>query len=155
MKKLFYAGLSGLAIFEFLKVYFIMPMPGSQQMNSITSAYVLYSYRWLFRIFFFILITAGITKVFSGQQKWVPVLFILITAGITYLFNFPMTADNMFKQPEHLVFASKGENKLDDNAIVIGVVNNGEAKAYPIRFLTYHHQVQDIIGGKKNDSHLL
>ena len=32
--------------------------------------------------------------------------------------------------------------------LVIGVVNNGEAKAYPIRFLGYHHQVQDTVGGK-------
>jgi hypothetical protein len=31
---------------------------------------------------------------------------------------------------------------------VIGIVNNGEARAYPIRFLGYHHQVQDNIGGK-------
>ena len=26
--------------------------------------------------------------------------------------------------------------------------NNGEAKAYPIQFLGYHHQVQDTVGGK-------
>ena len=32
--------------------------------------------------------------------------------------------------------------------MVIGIVNNGEAKAYPIRFLGYHHQVKDSIGGK-------
>jgi hypothetical protein len=32
--------------------------------------------------------------------------------------------------------------------LVIGVSINGEAKAYPIRFLGYHHHVQDTVGGK-------
>ena len=41
MKKLFYIGLIGLGLFEILKVYFIMPMPGSQQMESIDIAYFL------------------------------------------------------------------------------------------------------------------
>ena len=41
MKKLYYAGLLGLLVFEFLNVYFIMPMPGSQKMNTIDLAYFL------------------------------------------------------------------------------------------------------------------
>jgi hypothetical protein len=32
VKKIFYLGLAGLALFEFLKIYFIMPMPGSQRL---------------------------------------------------------------------------------------------------------------------------
>jgi hypothetical protein len=39
-------------------------------------------------------------------------------------------------------------NEVDSGRLVIGVTLNGEAKAYPIRFLGYHHQVQDTIGGK-------
>ncbi len=68
--------------------------------------------------------------------------------GISYLFNFVMNAESMFAQPEVLTFKSKEENKLNDSTIVIGVEYNGEAKAYPMRFLTYHHQVQDVVGGK-------
>ncbi len=33
MKKLFYVGLIVLAIFEFVKVYWIMPLSGSQKMD--------------------------------------------------------------------------------------------------------------------------
>ncbi|HEX6846522.1 MAG TPA: DUF3179 domain-containing (seleno)protein, partial [Chitinophagaceae bacterium] len=40
------------------------------------------------------------------------------------------------------------ENQVDSNRLVIGVTHNGEAKAYPIQFIGYHHQVQDTIGGK-------
>jgi hypothetical protein len=32
--------------------------------------------------------------------------------------------------------------------LVIGVTHSGDARAYPIRYLSYHHQVQDRIGGK-------
>jgi uncharacterized BrkB/YihY/UPF0761 family membrane protein len=43
--------------------------------------------------------------------------------------------------------------KLSDAAfpgetdMVLAVENNGEAVAYPIRLLAYHHVVQDIVGG--------
>jgi hypothetical protein len=44
MKKLFYGGIIGIILYEIAKVYFIMPMPGSQQMNSI-DALPIYSTR--------------------------------------------------------------------------------------------------------------
>ena len=37
---------------------------------------------------------------------------------------------------------------MNDSSIVVGIEYNGQAKAYPIRFLVYHHQVQDTVGGK-------
>jgi hypothetical protein len=58
-----------------------------------------------------------------------------------------MMADQMFKQPEQLVLAPRATNKVDENSVVIGVELNGEAKAWPIRYILYHHQVQDTIGG--------
>ena len=42
MKNLFYASVVGLVLFEIANVYFIMPMPGSQEINSIDLAYWLY-----------------------------------------------------------------------------------------------------------------
>lgn len=147
MKKIFYLGLSALTLFEILNVYFIMPMPGSQKSESIDLAYFLYSYRWVFRILFGVITLTGIRSAFQIRWKWVPFIPILIWAGVTYLFNFKMTADHMFLQPTILTFKSNLENKVDSNAVVIGVVYNGEAKAYPIRYLIYHHQVEDVIGG--------
>ncbi len=49
MKKIFYSGIVSYIFFEIANVYFIMPMPGSQEMNSIYVAYFLYSWRWVFR----------------------------------------------------------------------------------------------------------
>jgi hypothetical protein len=147
MKKLFYIGAIGLILFEIANVYFIMPMPGSQRMNSINIAYFLYSYRWAFRIVFGLMIAAGSISAFQ-KRKWMPAIISLITIAIVYLFNFEMVADHMFKQPNRLTFQSKDKNKLNDSSMVVAVVNNGEVKAYPIRYIVYHHQVQDVIGGK-------
>ncbi len=148
MKKFFYIGIGGICLFEILNVYFIMPMPGSQQMNSIDIAYFLYSYRWFFRIVFGLFILAGIISAFKSKRKWIPLLLVLIAIAIGYLFNFYMNAESMFKQPKVLTFKSQEDNVLNDSTVVIGVEHNGEAKAYPMRFLTYHHQVQDVVGGK-------
>jgi hypothetical protein len=59
-----------------------------------------------------------------------------------------MSADRMFLQPSHLAFASRAECGLDDAALVLGCEHAGEARAYPIRYLVYHHQVQDTVGGE-------
>lgn len=148
MKKFFYIGLVGLALYEIANVYFIMPMPGSQRMNSIDLAYFLYSWRWLFRITFAVMIVAGSVSAFSIRHKWIPALVVLPVALVVYNFNFKMTADRMFIQPQNLAFSDKTGNTLTDSSIVVCVSHQGEAKAYPIRMIQYHHQVRDTVGGK-------
>lgn len=148
MKKLFWLGTIGLLAFEVLNVYFIMPMPGSQRMNSIDTAYFLYQWRWLFRGLFGFLIMAGLFKS-QWKRKWLLVFPLALTAVVIYLANLKMAADAMFKQPKLLLLADARSNKVDPDRLVIGVVINGRAKAYPIQFLGYHHHIQDTLGGKQ------
>ncbi len=147
MKKYFWFGIIGLVLFEIANVYFIMPMPGSQQMNSIDLAYFLHKWRWIFRGLFAAMIFLGLFKA-QWKRKWPLAIPLLILAAVIYMANFVMAADHMFYQPKKKLLVNAAENKVDSNRLVIGVVNNGEAKAYPIQFLGYHHQVQDTIGGK-------
>jgi Protein of unknown function (DUF3179) len=150
VKKIFYLGLAGLALFEFLKIYFIMPMPGSQRMDTLDVAYFLHSHRWHFRIACVILIAAGSPRAFGIQRRlrWLPALAGALAVAAVGFLNSSMTAESMFQQPRIVAFEVRARNTVNDNALVIGVENNGEAKAYPIRFLAYHHQVQDMVGGK-------
>lgn len=149
MKWLFYTGLILLGIFEILNVYFIMPMPGSQQMDTVDIAYFIYSYRWYFRIAFLVMAAIGMVSAFRTQRIWVPVLPVIAVAVVVYMFNFRMTADHMFLQPETLTFASRTENTLNDSSIVVAVSSEGVSKAYPIRYIQYHHQVRDTLAGKE------
>lgn len=148
MKKLFYIGLIGIILFEVMKVYFIMPFPGSQRMNSLDFAYFLHSYRWIIRCLFGLLIVVGTLNAFQVKRKWIPGALTLILLVVVYYFNFKMTADSIFKEPEVLTFQPRAGNLLNDSSIVLGVEYNGEVKAYPIRFIVYHHQVKDTVGGK-------
>ena len=147
MKKLFWLGITGLLFFEIANVYFIMPMPGSQKLNSIDTAYFLYKWRWMFRGVFGLLILTGLLKS-KWKKKWVLIFPFALLAGVIYMTNFKMAADHMFYQPENLLLVNAAKNKVDSQRLVIGVINNGEAKAYPIQFLGYHHQVRDSVGGK-------
>jgi hypothetical protein len=147
MKKIFYLGWLGLILFEIANVYFIMPMPGSQQMNSIGLAYFLYKWRWLFRAVFAALLLLGLFKTY-WIRKWTLAIPLLLLGIVIYMANFNMAADHMFYKPNSIIMLPAADNKVDSNRLVIGVVNNGEAKAYPIRFLGYHHQLTDTVGGK-------
>ena len=149
MKKLFWFGWLGLLLFEVANVYFIMPMPGSQQMNSLDAAYFLYKWRWVFRILFGVMIVVGLLKAkWHRRGKWALIIPLGVIAAVIYMANFKMAADAMFRQPKQLVFAGVTDNKVDLERLVIGVVINDEARAYPVQFLGYHHHLQDIVGGK-------
>lgn len=147
MKKIFCLGFIGLLLFEILNVYLIMPMPGSQRMNSIGIAYFLYTWRWVFRGFFTAALLISLLRT-NWKRKWTVAIPLVILAIVIYMANFNMAADHMFYQPKNILMVKAADNKVDSSRLVIGVVNNGEAKAYPIRFLGYHHQVQDTVGGK-------
>lgn len=147
MKKLFFAGLLGLLLFEVCNVYFIMPMPGSQRMNSIGVAYFLYRWRWLFRILFALIMVYGYVKS-KWKLNWLPLISIIITGAIIYFANFKMAADHMFYKTEKVAMDDSRHTKIDSQQLIIGVAFNGEAKAYPIQYLGYHHQVEDKIAGK-------
>ena len=150
MKKLFYIGIIGLILFEIANVYFIMPMPGSQRMNSIDAAYFLHTWRWVFRAVFGGMALVGAFVAFRGK-KWEPYvagICILAVAAVTYAANFKMAADSMFYQPSVLTLKNRIDNKVAKERLVIGVEVNGQTRAYPIQYIGYHHQVQDTLGGK-------
>ena len=136
-----------LVIFEIIRVYFIMPMPGSQQMNSIHLAYFLHKYRWVFRVIFYLIMALTLKSTFLSIPK-TTFFLILIGIVITYITNYPMSADTMFKTMNHQDFSNKKGNLIDTNRLIIGVVINNEARAYPINIIAHHHQVKDKIGGK-------
>jgi hypothetical protein len=53
----------------------------------------------------------------------------------------------MFHPDPHPSFTTAREVKLDGAEKVIAVRVGGEARAYPIRGMSYHHVVNDVVGG--------
>jgi hypothetical protein len=148
---LFLVGLAILVVPEFLKVYYIMPFPGSQEDETIRLAYMLHNNIWLFRISGIALI-AWPGWIFLRSKKiwviWPTIVAIGVWLFVIYLTNFVMLADKMFLQPTYKVLAGVGGNRIASKEIVVGVTIDGQSKAYPIEIIGYHHQVRDSIAGK-------
>ena len=139
-----------LFVFEILKVYFIMPFPGSQQMNSIDFAYFLHNNIGYFRLAGLLLIAYPAFYFLQAGGKAAKIsigTLLLLYLGIFYMFNFRFLADKMFYQPETTAFTSANETPYASTDLVLGIELNGEAKAYPIENIGYHHQVRDTVGG--------
>lgn len=146
MHRIFYIGIVGLVLFEVLKIYFIMPMPGSQEMNSIDVAYFIDSWKWTFRFIFAIFILVG--AFWAYKSKPTPMLISLVVCLVVVcLFNFKLKADKMFYQPNKIVMADSRSNSIPMDKLVIGIHFNGEYRAYPIQLIAYHHQVMDTVTG--------
>jgi hypothetical protein len=150
MRKLFVTGAIGLALFELANVWFIMPLPFSQRVRSIDIAYALYTWRWAFRALFGVMMLAGIQPSWrtAGWRRWLVPVALVAVGGVAYMTNMVMAADHMFIAPERVAMATPDQSKVEKNRLVVGVEINGDARAYPVQFIGYHHQVRDSVGGE-------
>ena len=140
----------GVVLFEAANVYFIMPFPGSQRGGSIDLAYFLHTWRWAFRLALVAALLVGIALAWraTGKRRWMALASVAVAAGVAYMANFRMAADVMFRQPERLVMLPAASSTVEKTRLVVGVEMEGEARAYPIQYIGYHHQVRDSIAGR-------
>jgi hypothetical protein len=147
---LFLAGIFVLISAEFLKVYYIMPFPGSQEDETISIAYMLHNNIWWFRILGIAMILWPSIHFIRSQKIWAiwpAAVAVGVWLFVVYLANSVMLADKMFVEPGIKTLVSVEVNKVPSSNLVIGVSLNGESKAYPIEIIGYHHQVRDSVGG--------
>jgi hypothetical protein len=150
VKKLFYLAVLALVGFELANVYFIMPLPFSQRMRSIDVAYALYRWRWAVRGVLGALILVALRPAWraGGRQRRLVPAALVLAGAVAYATNVTMSADHMFLAPAALDMQPASRNRVEPERLVVGVEVDGEARAYPVRFLGYHHQVRDTIAGR-------
>jgi hypothetical protein len=133
---------------EILRVYFVMPFPGSQAGDTIGFAYWLdHAIVWI-RTLALTLSVFALINTFKSGRLWEKIslsLALALYAVVCYIFNFRLQADQIFHEPVNKSF-SAASSDMDKAKLVIGVMINGQAKAYPIQLIGYHHQVMDTIG---------
>ena len=134
---------------EILHVYFLMPFPGSQVSDTVSYAYWLdRSVVWI-RVLVLVLAGFALVAVFKKGRTWEKIILPLILAAYAFVFfafNFRLPADKIFYQPVNKNFAAASDTDMDRSKLVIGLVVDGHAKAYPIQLIGYHHQVIDTLG---------
>jgi len=146
---LFWIGIMLLLIPGLIHAYLLMPFPGSQDLNAITIAYYLEKTVNPLRLIGAILIVWYLVKYFtydSTQGKIVKALVLVLCLGSFYFTDVMFKAETMFEEPQVIKFANVFTNKVPQNAVIIGIVSNGVAKAYPLVYLGYHHKIQDSVG---------
>jgi hypothetical protein len=134
---------------EILRVYFIMPFPGSQKSDTVTVAYWLGNNITWIRLVALALLASPLINIFKNGSKWMKILvslLLVLYAVIFFFVNFRFEADKMFYQPRKKSFIAAEKDTAREDRLVLGVVINGEAKAYPLEIIGYHHQVRDSIG---------
>ena len=78
--------------------------------------------------------------------------------GLLILIILPLLASTWFARQNHFewmfnplansTYAKPSEAAfVGENDMVLAVENNGEAVAYPVRLMAYHHLVPDVVGG--------
>lgn len=147
----FTVGIIILIAIEILRVYYIMPFPGSQRSETLDFAYFLHNNIWYFRAVGFLIILFPLFQYFlfgTKRTKWIVALTLTLYVIVYYLFNFRLAADTMFYQPEHKTFRQAQTDTTPRQDLVVAVTINGESKAYPIELIGYHHQVRDSVGNK-------
>ena len=135
---------------EIFRVYLVMPFPGSQVTDTVDIAYWLDRHIIWIRILILLLGFISLGRILKGGKTWEKVSLSLALFGYLPLFtvlNFRIAADRKFLKPTNKSFITATES-LDKSKLAIGVAINGEAKAYPIQLIGYHHQVIDTIGGE-------
>ncbi len=146
---LFWTGWFLLLVPGLVHAYLLMPFPGSQDLEVITLVYALEKCVWPARIAGLLLlllplwrtVTAG-----SRRERWTRGTVMALTLGLFYFTDVAYQAERMFEEPQTVRFATRAESKVPDSLLVIGVVHEGIAKAYPVNYLGYHHKVQDYVG---------
>ena len=134
-----------------LRTYLLMPFPGSQELDSIDVAYALGPWIWPSRLLgapLFIWAVVAIWRAsVSRKGRAALILIVLISAGLLYLSQ-AMSAPAWFLQPESMRFARGATKEIPPEALVIGVALPGEAKAYPLDLMAYHHVLMDDLDGQ-------
>ncbi|AQG80491.1 DUF3179 domain-containing (seleno)protein [Spirosoma montaniterrae] len=151
-----------LILLEAARVYFIMPFPGSQlgldgdaarsALRRVEQAYWLHhNIGWLRAVGLLLLAYPAWQVLFRPTKNWYRFAAggLLMAYGVVlYLVNREMLADRMFLQPIHKRVVPMSENKIPLDNLVLGFESVGEATAYPIQLIGYHHQVRDTVGGQ-------
>jgi len=149
--KIFWIGIILLVVPGLIHAYLLMPFPGSQDLNAITLCYYLEKVIMPLRLIGLLFIVWYLFKFYAKntfKQKAVKAAVFVLCIGSFYITDYMYKAETMFKETTKAVFANGLKNRVPLSYLVVGVVNNGVAKAYPLIYLGYHHKLQDDVGDK-------
>jgi len=133
-----------------LPVWLIQPF-ASQTQRGLTMSFYFRSWSPILTIATSVVCFALAVYIWINSRRWfgkaalfVPIAFILLFSWFARQNHFEW----MFNPLASKSFVAASEaNFVADNEMVLSVVINGDAVAFPVRQMAYHHVVQDVVGG--------
>ncbi len=113
-----------------------------------------YALRWVSRGFTLAGVILSIflcAYLWRGSKRWwqrAALVLLILPQCVSFWFARQNHFEWMFHPLPDASYIHAGQvDFIAETDMVLGVRINGEAAAYPVRFLAYHHLVQDVVGG--------
>jgi len=134
----------------FIPVYLIQPF-AAQSVKAVEISYLLKNWSPLITLSMALVALALSAFIWLRSKRWfgkTAVVLPLILIAIFTWFARQNHFEWMFNPLGGAQFARASEiDFLSDNEMVLAVKVNGEAVAYPVTLMAYHHIAHDVVGG--------
>ena len=131
-------------------VWIIQPFK-PQTERGLAVSYALRSWSPLLTLIAFVISSALVVWLWRGSRRWIAKIVLAVLL-------LPVLAASWFARQNHFewmfnplknsAYAKASEASfVGEKDMVLAVENNGEAVAYPVRLMAYHHVVGDTVGG--------
>jgi len=134
----------------FIPVYLIQPF-AAQSVKAVEISYLLKNWSPLITLSMALVAIALSAFIWLRSKRWfgkTAVVLPLILIAIFTWFARQNHFEWMFNPLGGAQFARASEiDFLSDNEMVLAVKVNGEAVAYPVTLMAYHHIAHDVVGG--------
>ena len=144
--------LSVLAAFGiiFIPVYLIQPF-APQTTRSLEISYLLKSWSPIVTIVLALAAIAAAILIWTGSKRWFGKAAVILPLLLVFVFTWFARQNHfewMFNPLGQSQFAGASDvDFLGDSEMVLAVNVNGEAVAYPVTLMGYHHIAHDVVGG--------
>ena len=122
-----------------------------QSQSGLALSYTLRRWSPLITLIDLILVVALVVWLWAGTRRWwlkaMLGAALVLTIAATW-FSRQNHFEWMFNPLAHAAYVRPGEvDFLNDSDMVLAIEINGEAVAYPVRLMAYHHIAEDTVGG--------
>ncbi len=133
-----------------IPVWLIQPF-APQSENALQLSFLLKSWSPILTIIFALAAIGLAVFIWKNSKRWYGKVALIIPLLIIFVFSWFARQNHfewMFNPLENTKFAKVSETSfVADDDMVLAVKINGDAVAFPIRQMAYHHIAQDVVGG--------
>ena len=134
----------------FIPIWLIKPF-SPQTERQIEISYLLRHWSPLLTALFSLFAVGLVVYIWKNSRRWFGRAAVVVPLLIVFAFTWLARQNHfewMFSPLESAKYAPAGKaNFIADDEMVMAVKINGEAVAYPVRLMAYHHDLQDVVGG--------